>query len=80
MKTFTQWAEEKKLDLPTLTDVMASEPTDVQNVKPATNENGKRTGARPGYPDGYVRSQFPHKYFNPVTATADLDLQNAGKK
>lgn len=46
---------------------------------PELAENGVRTGVKAQYPDGYVRSQYPDAYFPPVSATADLDLQNAKK-
>lgn len=42
-------------------------------------ENTKRTGLTANYPDAYVRSQYPHKYFNPIKATADLDLEQKPK-
>jgi hypothetical protein len=42
-------------------------------------ENGKRTGLTANYPPGYVRDQYPHKYFNPIKATADLDLEQKPK-
>ncbi len=42
------------------------------------DENTKRSGIRPQYPDGYVRSQYPaDSYFMPYSATAALDLKNA---
>ena len=47
---------------------------------PVIAENGVRTGVGPQYPDAYVRAQYPHKYFNPIKATSDLDLKNAGNK
>lgn len=72
MKTFLKWAETNKLELPVINDSGTAEK--------ATSENGVRTGIGPQYPDAYVRAQYPHKYFNPVKATADLDLKNAGKK
>ena len=31
------------------------------------------------YPAGYVAGQYPHKYFNPIKATADLDIKNGAK-
>ena len=74
MKTFLQWVEENDLELPKMTDT--DEPT------AATGENRVRTGVTHNYPDAYVRSQYPHKYFNPTKATADLDLAQKpnGKK
>ncbi len=39
-------------------------------------ERGLRTGIHYPMPTGYVKHQYPHKYFNPSIATADLDLKN----
>lgn len=64
--TFLKWAEEKELDLPVFTDAPEGEE--------ATGENTKRAGISANYPDAYVRAQYPHKYFNPITATADGKL------
>ena len=72
MRTFKQWAEDKKYDLSVLMDV--------QPGNKATKENTKRTGLSHNYPDLYVRGQYPHKYFNPTSATADLDLEAQPKK
>ena len=72
MKTFLQWADENKLTLPVVKDA--------EDGKPATAENTKRTGYSANYPDAYVRSQYPKKYFNPIKATADLDAEIIGKK
>lgn len=53
---------------------------DSKNVRlPAIEENTHRSGIRGQYPDGYVRSQYPDGYFAPTSATAFLDLKNAGK-
>lgn len=71
MKTFFKWAEENKFELPNLND---TEPG--QEVK---GENTKRTGYSGNYPDAYVKGQYPHKYFNPIKATADLDKENDKK-
>jgi hypothetical protein len=71
MKKFLQWVEDNKLSLPV--DVEAGQKTDVE-VKPATSENTKRSGISANYPDAYVRAQYPRKYFNPITATADGKL------
>lgn len=72
MKTFMQWVEENKLELPALTDA--------EEGKEATSENRARTGVGPQYPDAYFMAQYPHKYSNPTKATTDLDLSNAKKK
>jgi len=71
MKTFVQWAEESALDLPVLVDEKGEDTTD---------ENTKRTGYSHNYPDAYVRSQYPNKYFNPRLATADLDAEAKPRK
>ena len=39
-------------------------------------EKTKRTGLSANYPPAYVSAQYPHKYFNPSKATADLDIKN----
>lgn len=64
MKTFYQWAEENKIELPEATK----------------NENRVRTGFSANYPPAYVSAQYPHKYFNPAKATADLDAELMKKK
>jgi len=66
MKSFLDWTKEENLALPTFTD--AAEP------KKTVEEKTKRTGLSANYPDAYVAAQYPHKYFNPIKATADLDL------
>lgn len=66
MKSFIDWIKEEKLELPTFTDAAAPEKT--------VEEKTKRTGLSANYPDAYVAAQYPHKYFNPIKATADLDL------
>jgi hypothetical protein len=47
---------------------------------PTVAENTHRSGQRPQYPDGYVRSQYPDGYFAPTSATSFLDLKNSRKK
>lgn len=69
MKTFLQWAEEKKINLDFLKN-----PEQVSNKK-STSENTKRSGISANYPDAYARGQYPHKYFNPVAADADYKLE-----
>ena len=66
MKSFLDWTKEEKLELPTFTDAPEAEKT--------VEEKTKRTGLNANYPDAYVAAQYPHKYFNPTKATADLDL------
>lgn len=73
MKSFLKWAESNKLDLP-LVDAPASEKNDTAVAAKSTDENTKRSGISQNYPDAYVRAQYPHKYFNPVTSTADGKL------
>lgn len=72
MKTFEQWLEDQKLELPVFTDV--------GDAKKATSENTKRSGISANYPDAYVRSQYPHKYFNPIAADADYKLDAQPRK
>ena len=72
MKKFVQWAEELNLDLPVFTDAPKGQGT--------TDEQGRRTGLSHNYPDAYVRAHYPHKYFNPGKATADLDLEQKPKR
>ena len=71
MKTFLQWAEENKAELPVF---------DTEEGEEATVENKKRTGLGYNYPDAYARHQYPHKYFNPIKATADYDLEAKPRK
>lgn len=70
MKSFIEWAKENKLELPIIDQVS----------EPATSENTKRTGYSANYPAQYVSGQYPHHYFNPIKATADLDAQIMKKK
>lgn len=72
MKSFLDWVKEEKLDLPVVTAAEAGEKT--------VEEKTKRTGLSANYPAAYVSSQYPHKYFNPIKATADLDIENMGKE
>jgi hypothetical protein len=68
MKTFLDWAKEQNLDIAVVTDT--------EEGKETTKENRKRTGYSGNYPPAYVAGQYPHKYFNPSKATADLDKEN----
>lgn len=72
MKSFLDWIKEEKLELPVVTDAEAGDKT--------VEEKTKRTGLSANYPAAYVSGQYPHKYFNPTKATADLDIQNIEKK
>ena len=72
MKTFTQWIEAQKLELPVFVDTKDGEK--------ATSENTKRSGISANYPDAYVRAQYPHKYFNPIAADADYKLEAKPRK
>ncbi len=55
MKTFIQWAEKVKKELPLYMQ----------------DENTKRAGiAHWAYPDAYARSQYPAGYFMPIAADA----------
>ena len=68
MKSFLDWIKEESLELPVFSDAAESEKT--------VEEKTKRTGLSANYPASYVSGQYPHKYFNPIKATADLDIQN----
>jgi hypothetical protein len=72
MKSFLDWVREEKLELPVVTSAAEGEKT--------VEEKTKRTGLSANYPPAYVSGQYPHKYFNPIKATADLDIQNIEKK
>lgn len=74
MKSFSQWAEENQHDVKSV----MSEPTVVSGQE--VSEKTKRGGLKPGYPDGYVRNQYPDNYFTPISASAPVDLQNSKKK
>lgn len=71
MKTFVDWAKEQNLEVNIVTDT--------QESKPTKQEQRKRTGYSGNYPPAYVSGQYPHKYFNPTKATADLDKENMKK-
>ena len=73
MKSFLQWAEENKVELPVFKD---AEENDNQ---PALQEKTKRTGLSANYPKAYVSAQYPDLYWTPIKATAALDLKNMGR-
>jgi hypothetical protein len=72
MKTFLQWAEEKKYDLSLVVD---AEP----NTGTQQDENGRRTALNPLLPVGYGRNQLPDAAWAGRKATWKLDLDNAKK-
>lgn len=39
-------------------------------------EKGSRTGLHYPMPTAYYKAHYPDKYFNPIIATADLDVKN----
>ena len=39
-------------------------------------EKGSRTGLHYPVPTGYYMAHYPRKYFNPIIATADQDVDN----
>lgn len=78
MKSFLDWLKEENLDLP-LVDAAPSEDNVEGKSEKSVEEKTKRTGLSANYPDAYVAAQYPHKYFNPIKATADLDIQNREK-
>jgi hypothetical protein len=75
MKSFLSWLKEEKLELPEAGEKTVEAPAAEKTVE----EKTKRTGLSANYPDAYVSSQYPHKYFNPTKATTDLDIQNMKK-
>jgi len=78
MKSFLDWLKEEKLSLPNLEN--SSEKTiEAPSAEKTVEEKTKRTGLSANYPDAYVAAQYPHKYFNPTSATADLDLSTRKK-
>lgn len=79
MHTFLDWVKEQKLDLPSFNDGKVADKVET-DAKPTIDEKRVRTGYSANYPPAYVSSQYPHKYFNPAKATADLDKQNMDKK
>ena len=66
MKTFMKWAEEKKLDMPTLNDA--------PEAKDATEEGAYRRRIKFGQPDAAGAGPYPQGYFSPGSATAFLDF------
>jgi len=78
MQTFLNWIKEQNLEVPVVADVAPSEKVET-DAQPTTDENRKRTGYSANYPPAYVEGQYPHKYFNPSKATADLDKENMKK-
>lgn len=75
MKSFLDWLKEEKLDLPNF-EKASEENLEGNSSEKPIEEKTKRTGLSANYPDAYVAAQYPHKYFNPTKATADLDIQN----
>jgi hypothetical protein len=78
MQTFLNWIKEQNLEVPVVSDVAPPEEVETE-AQPTTDENRKRTGYSANYPPAYVSSQYPHKYFNPSKASADLDKENMKK-
>lgn len=80
IKTFKNWLKENKVSLDQLDVEEKAEKTDVEKGEKPTEENRLRTGWSKNYPPAYASGQYPHKYMNPVKATADLDAQNMNRK
>ena len=72
MKTFLKWAEERKLDLPVITDTPEEE-------KANANEDSKRTGYSANYPAAYKHGQYPNDYFAPSKGSVVVDTENLKK-
>ena len=66
MKTFLQWAEEKKLEMPVIND---------EPISKTIEEKKMRTGMTANYPEIYSRGQYPELGQTPIKATAVLDFQ-----
>lgn len=80
MKSFLDWLKEEKLELPAqATEAPAEKNLEGSSTEKTVEEKTKRTGLSGNYPPAYVADQYPHKYFNPIKATADLDIQNMKK-
>ena len=63
MKTFFQWCEERKLEIPTVTETTPKEDAET------SEGSGKRAAVRShAYPELYGRGQYPKGYFNPTAA------------
>lgn len=63
MKTFIQWCEDRKFELPTFTETPPAQAT--------KDESGssKRAAVRShAYPSLYGRGQYPKGYFTPIAA------------
>jgi hypothetical protein len=69
IKTFIQWAEEKKLELPVLGETPPAKGT--------VDEKAARAGfAHWAYPDSYIRSHYPDGWFMPRAADAKQKMGN----
>lgn len=81
MKSFFDWIKEENLELPAVVDQQPSEENvEGSSEEKTVEEKTKRTGLSANYPPAYVSAHYPHKYFNPSKATADLDIENMKKK
>lgn len=78
MKSFFQWAEENKHELPVF-DAPEAEKTDAAPGRKTTDEKAVRTGYSGNYPPAYKRAQYPDAWFAPRKATVPLDKQNMNK-
>ena len=84
MLNFEQWCAENNNELPYAIEEVDGEQKvlallGTAEAKPTTDENRARTGYSANYPSAYVAAQYPHQWFVPVKATADLDKQNMKK-
>jgi hypothetical protein len=80
MKSFLDWLKEEKLTLTSDSEASSEQSLEAPATEKTVEEKTKRTGLSANYPPAYVADQYPHKYFNPIKATADLDIQNIEKK
>lgn len=83
MLNFEQWCAENELELPYAVIEVEGEQQAMlvgsAEAKDTTDEQRARTGYSANYPDAYVRAQYPHQWFVPRKATADLEKQNMKK-
>lgn len=80
MLNFEQWCAENDQELPYAVAEVDGEQKVVallgtEEAVETTDENRARTGYSANYPDAYVSGQYPHLWFVPVKATANLDKQ-----
>lgn len=77
MLNFEQWCAENSFELPyAVVEVEGEKQAALlgsAEAQDTTDEQRARTGYSANYPDAYVRAQYPHQWFVPRKATANLD-------